>query len=171
MFETNGFGAVTVASIADEVGMAASTLYRHFPTKEHLVLWDEHDPVIDRALEQRLGKQRPLEAIRDAFVEELSSAYEGDVDFQLRRIKYIYATEQLHAAAVEADLTARAELAVGLAHFLSRKNRSAAPIMAGAALVALDVAFERWAQSDGKTPLRSLVASAFDQLEDLTTIT
>ena len=43
MFTAHGFDAVKVADIAAEVGMAPSTLYRHFPTKESIVLWDEHD--------------------------------------------------------------------------------------------------------------------------------
>jgi hypothetical protein len=44
------------------------------------------------------------------FVDELATRYDVDLDFQLRRIRYIYATKQLHAAAVEADLRTRAEL-------------------------------------------------------------
>lgn len=34
--------------MAAEVGMAPSTLYRHFRIKEDIVMWDEHDAAIDR---------------------------------------------------------------------------------------------------------------------------
>ena len=43
LFTEQGFDQVTVEDIADQVGMAASTIYRHFATKERIVLWDEHE--------------------------------------------------------------------------------------------------------------------------------
>ena len=172
MFIDRGFDRVTVDDIAGEVGMAASTIYRHFATKEAIVLWDEHDPAIEAALEQHLRTRRPpFEAIREAFVDTLGERYTDDLAFQLERVAYIYATEQLHAAAVEADFAARRELTEALERLLSRKQRSAAPIIAGAALLALDVAMERWQANDAKTSLAVLLTEAFDQLESLATIT
>lgn len=167
LFIEQGFDEVTVGEIAAEVGMAPSTLYRHFATKEDLVLWDEHDVAIDAALEQALKKQPPLAAIRDVFVTELGTRYDEDLDFQLTRIKYIYDTEQLHAAAVEADFRARDELTAGLEHFLSKANRSAATIMAGAALLVLDVALDRWQRGSAKTSLGVLIHEGFEQLAHL----
>ena len=52
LFQARGFDDVTVGEIAAEVGMAASTLYRHFATKESIVLWDEHESAIEDALER-----------------------------------------------------------------------------------------------------------------------
>ncbi|MGI9616924.1 MAG: TetR/AcrR family transcriptional regulator [Acidimicrobiales bacterium] len=170
MFLSHGFDNVTVGDIADEAGMAASTIYRHFATKEGIVLWDEHDPAIEAALVEQLERLPPFRALREAFVETIGERYSDDVSFQLQRIKFIYATSQLHAAAVEADFAARDELADGLRHFLSPKVRAAAPIIAGAAMLALDVAMDRWQAKDGKKPLGELIAAAFDQLEALPTI-
>jgi len=168
MFINQGFDSVTVSDIATEVEVAASTIYRHFDTKEAIVLWDEHDAAIDEALTHRLEKNHPaLPAIRDVFVETLGARYHDDLEFQLQRIKYIYATEQLHAAAVEADFSNRAELIRALEHFLSKKHKSAAGIIAGSALLALDVAMDEWQKHDAKKPLSSLIATAFDQLEHL----
>jgi AcrR family transcriptional regulator len=151
--------------------MAPSTIYRHFSTKEAIVLWDEHDPAIEAALVRLLERRPPFQAVREAFVETLGTRYGDDDSFQLQRIKFIYATPQVHAAAVESDFTSRRELTEGLEHFLSRDQRAAAPIIAGAAMLALDVAMEQWQANDGKTPLRDLLTTAFDQLESLTTIT
>lgn len=164
MFQERGFDNVTVGEIAEEVGMAASTVYRHFSTKEEIVMWDEHDTAIDEGLEAALKTQPPLAAIRSVFIDELSTRYDADLDFQLQRIRYIYATEQLHAAAVEADLKARDELAAGVKHFLSKPNKPAAAVIAGAALLALDVAIERWQADKAKRPLADRIAEAFDQL-------
>lgn len=167
LFMARGFDAVTVGQIAAEVGMAASTLYRHFETKEAIVLWDEHDAALDKALEKALKRQPPFSAMRQVFVEELGGRYDADLNFQLRRVQYIYATEQVHAAAVEADLVDRAELTDALEYFLSDKDKDSAPILAGAALLALDVAFDRWQQSNGKRPLAETIDEAFGHLTHL----
>ncbi len=171
MFQEYGFDNVTVESVARDAGMAPSTVYRHFVTKEEIVLWDEHDLAIDQALEERLRHQPPLEAIRAAFVETLGGRYDNDLEFQLTRVQYIYATERLHAAALEADLRHRTELTEGLRHFLSKRNQSAASILAGAALLAVDVAIERWQANDAARPLGAYVNDAFDSLAALASIT
>ncbi|CAN5916987.1 TetR/AcrR family transcriptional regulator [soil metagenome] len=171
MFTDDGFDAVTVEEIAQSVGMAASTVYRHFGTKEAIVLWDEHDVALDSALGRNLGQQPPLHAIRDALIETLASRYDSDLQFQLSRITYIYATEQVHAAAVEADLQDRHELTGALERVLPRAHRAAAPVIAGAALVALDVALDRWQRQDAEQPLGDLIADAFATLAELETIT
>ena len=170
LFIERGFDEVTISEIADAVGMAPSTLYRHFSTKEAIVLWDEHDASIEEALVRELRRQPPFAAMREAFVAELGSRYDDDQEFQLQRVRYIYSTEQLHAAAVEADLRETMELADGLRHFLSAEHRADAPLLAGAAMLALDVAFDRWQQGDGATPLGQLIAASFDALEDLGSI-
>ncbi|MFT7608559.1 MAG: AcrR family transcriptional regulator [Candidatus Aldehydirespiratoraceae bacterium] len=171
LFIERGFDAVAVGEIADEVDMAASTIYRHFSTKEAIVIWDEHDTAIDEALEAALKAQPPLQALRSAFTNELSTRYDADLDFQLRRIQYIYATEHLHAAAVEADLRARDELTDALEHFISKANRPAAAVIAGAALLALDVAIDRWQSGNAKRPLAAHIAESFDHLTQLDTLT
>lgn len=150
--------------------MAASTLYRHFDTKEAIVLWDEHDASLDKALEHEFGRQAPLAAMRQVFIEELGNRYDEDLEFQLRRVQYIFTTEQIHAAAVEADIRDTAELAVGIEHFLSKKQRHAAPLLAGAAMLALDTAFDRWQQAGGSKPLGKLIAEAFDTITNLGSI-
>ena len=167
MFIERGFDNVTVGEIAEEAGMAASTIYRHFSTKEAIVIWDENDTQIDAELESALKELPPLQALRTVFVEVLSLRYTEDLEYQLQRIQYIYATPQLHAAAVEADLENRTELTKALTHFLSKANRNAAAVIAGCALLALDVAIDQWQASNAKQPLARHINQAFDQLSNL----
>ena len=167
LFEKRGFTSVTVEEIAASVGTAASTIYRHFGTKEALVLWDEHDAAVVDALADHLGRLPPLTAIRNALIEALAHRYDADLEFQLRRITFIYATRELHAAAVEADFRNRAELTGALERLLPKGQRGAAPILAGAAMLALDVAINRWQSSRAKIPLADLIAEAFDSLARL----
>ncbi|MDH3679076.1 MAG: TetR/AcrR family transcriptional regulator [Acidimicrobiia bacterium] len=170
LFRDRGFTTVTVEEIASELQMAASTIYRHFGTKENLVLWDEHDPAIEAALGQRLGSEPPLAAIRDAFIETLADLYADDLDFQLDRISYIFETPELHAAAVEADFRARHELTVALTSVLPKADREAAPILAGAALLALDAAMDRWQSGKGRPSLTTCIERAFATVADLGSI-
>jgi len=167
MFAERGFDQVTVGEIAAAVEMAASTLYRHFATKEAIVLWDEHEAALDTALERELARQHPFDALRKVFVEEIGNRYDADLAFHLHRVQYIYATEQLHGAAIEADLDDRDELADALSSYVSSDSATAAPILAGAAMLALDIAFDRWQQLDGKQPLSELIDSAFENLSHL----
>ena len=171
LFIERGFDDVTVGEIAGEVGMAASTLYRHFTTKEDIVIWDENDVAIDAALMKALKRQPPLEAIRDVFVAELGTRYDADLEFQLARVKFIYETEQLHGAAVEADFRDREGLTEALEHFMSKKNRHVAPLLAGSALLVLDVAMDRWQANNAKTPLGVLIEKGFEDLVRLGTLT
>jgi len=170
LFLSRGFGAVLVDDIAAAVGVAGSTIYRHFKTKESIVLWDEHDEVLDAVLRGRLKKQVPLDAIRDTFVETLAERYQTDFDFQLARVQFIFATPALHAAAIEADFRARDELTRALTQTLSKKHKAAAPLLAGASLLALDVAMDRWQQDKGKHGLDTLIAAEFDRLSKLAAI-
>jgi len=164
LFIAQGFTAVTVEDIATEVGIGASTIYRHFTTKEGIVLWDEHDVAVDKALRSHLGKLSPFDALRTSFVEAIGDRYDDDLAFQLKRIRYIYATEELHAAAVESDFADREELTAALKLVLPRKQRSAAPLLAGAAMLALDVAMEQWQADKAKVPLAKRLDQAFEQL-------
>ena len=167
LFVERGFDEITVEEIARVVGTAASTIYRHFGTKQQIVLWDEHDVAIDEALGERLPRQPPLQAIRDAFTETLGGRYDDDLDFQLERIRFIYATAQVHGAAVEADLRNREDLTTALNSVMSDKTRSAAPLIAGCSLLALDVAIQRWQTGDEERPLADLIADEFDTLAGL----
>lgn len=171
LFIDRGFDQVTVGEIAAAAGMAPSTLYRHFRTKEDIVLWDEHDAAIDESLSRHLRSKPPFLAIRNAFVESIGGRYDADIDFQLTRIKYIFATEQIHAAAVEADFQARSELTEALTKVLSTANSYAAPIIAGAALLALDAALDAWQRADGETTLGDEIAAAFDTLARIASVT
>ncbi len=171
LFRSRGFDRVTVEEIAENVGMAASTVYRHFGTKENLVLWDQHNKAIDAAFAKTLGRQPPLAAIRDALVASLAPLYEANLEFELDRLGYIYDTPQVHAAAVEGDYDDRDELTSALRSTLSKPNKHAAPLIAGAAMLALDRALERWQEAGGKLPLATAITEAFATMESLGSLT
>ncbi|MGH1505146.1 MAG: TetR/AcrR family transcriptional regulator [Acidimicrobiales bacterium] len=169
LFVRHGFDSVTVEDVAEAAAMSASTIYRHFDTKEGLVLWHEFDQEVDAALATRLPSHPPLTAILLALQESLAARWDDD-PFQLQRVQFIYATEALHAAAVEQDFRDREELAAALEGSLSRKQRANAPLLAGAALLAVDVAIDRWQATGGRPRLGTQLERAFASLGELATL-
>lgn len=159
LFESDGYDSTTVEAIAEDSGVSASTIYRHFGTKERLVLWDERDQVVDAELLKRLSRQPPVEAFRDAVIVAL--AERDDIETFLRRLKLIYAEPAIWGAAAQEDQTDRFELAKAFALTdLRRKVTIADEVTAAVCLAALDVALDRWQQSDATTSLSDLINEA-----------
>lgn len=171
-FVESGYDQVTVEQIATELGMAPSTIYRHFDTKERLILWDEHDAEVDVDLTARFKtrnrQQSVLSVLGEAFAEVIGKRYQADTTFQLARIDLIYETPQLRAAAMKADLLTRTVMASELQAVLPRAQRKNAPMIAAISLLMLDLALDEWRTRKGKPHLQSLIAAAFEQHSTLT---
>jgi AcrR family transcriptional regulator len=161
-FAEDGFGAVTVEAIAAEADVAPITVYRHFGTKEGLVLWDEFDPPILAEIARRLPKEAPLEAIRAAMSTLLEEVYEREASTALARAALIHREPSLLAAAL---LNSR-EFASAIAALLEEAGRSAfsARVLADAAVAALGAAVDEWQRHDAEVALGVLIDRAFDAL-------
>jgi AcrR family transcriptional regulator len=46
LFTERGYDATTVTDVAEAAGVSPMTVYRHFPTKEDLVLVDQRDRLV-----------------------------------------------------------------------------------------------------------------------------
>ena len=101
LFTARGFDAVTVQAIAEAAEVSPVSLYRWFGTQERIVLWDEYDPGLFAAVAERLDGQPPLEAVRDALVDELDRIYEADRELVLARTKLVHREPALLAASVD----------------------------------------------------------------------
>ena len=60
MFTDQGFDAVPVTAIAKAAGVSHMTFFRHFPTKEAVVVNDLFDPLIAEAVRAQPQRWRPL---------------------------------------------------------------------------------------------------------------
>ena len=67
LFRTQGYEATTVQQIIDEVEVSESTFFRYFPTKGHVVLTDDFDPIIVAAFQRQPPELTPIQALRRAF--------------------------------------------------------------------------------------------------------
>ncbi|MBM9619318.1 TetR/AcrR family transcriptional regulator [Streptomyces zhihengii] len=75
LFVERGFGAVTIAEIAEAADVSVNTVYNYFPVKEDLFL-DRGADVTDR-LSRWVRGRRPGESAAAAVLRELRAAVEG----------------------------------------------------------------------------------------------
>ncbi|WP_406674808.1 helix-turn-helix domain-containing protein [Nonomuraea sp. N2-4H] len=100
-FSERGYDATTMNDVAEAAGVSPMTLYRHFPTKEDLVLIDQHGELIaeritasppDQPLVRRIG--RALVAAATALT---GDGAEADRRSLLVRLRLMTSTPALRA--------------------------------------------------------------------------
>lgn len=71
LFDKHGFDNVAINDVAQDVGVAQRTFYRHFPTKEDVVLslLDDFAPLIHARLRNHPAGEAPWKVLHDAFVD------------------------------------------------------------------------------------------------------
>jgi AcrR family transcriptional regulator len=161
-FAERGFAGVTVEEIAAAAEVAPATVYRHFGTKERLVLWDEFDPPILEAIARRLPSEPPLDAVRDALGTLLDEVYDREAPLALARATLIEQEPSLLAAAA-LDSRGFAAAIAALFHE-SGTPEFEAHVLAEIAVAALAASVTEWQRRAGKTPLRELVNASFATL-------
>ena len=168
LFEEHGFEAVSVEEVSEASDVSPSTIYRHFGTKERLVLWDESDAAIDAALRRHLGKVPPLAALRCSFVEAYAGLSEEELALQRRRGALIDATPQVYAAMAGEFAEARIEIQGALRQVYKKKcSELQAEMTARVGLQALVAGFEAWQRQGPKASLAKCIGQAFDALESV----
>jgi AcrR family transcriptional regulator len=167
LFEARGFGDVTIEQIASVCEVSAPTVYRHFGTKEQLVLWDEYDPLLFSAVSERRRGQTQLDALIEALLGAIDEVYAADAERILRRARLIEREPTLRAANASALSNLRDGLAKALARSGACRDDFEAEVVAGAVAAVLEVAVRRWQRAGGDKPLAPIVQSALRRLRRL----
>jgi AcrR family transcriptional regulator len=164
LFETNGYEAVSVEAIAAAAGVSAPTVYRHFGSKERIVLWDDYDPNLLAAIAHEARHFPPLKAIENGLIASLDTVYETDAKRVLRRAKLMTPQPELRAANAPLMAELRAGLSAVLVEGYARLSEQQAEMLAAVVVVALEAAVIRWIGAQGKTPLKAHFSNAFADL-------
>ena len=146
MFAEQGFDTVPVTAIAKAAGVSHMTFFRHFPTKEAVVVADMFDPLIAEAVRAQPRRWRPLTRAvrgliaamdRESAREEMSSREFRD------RIRLAARTPSLSAAARAASQ--ETEQAIAEALIVPGVDDAAARAAAGAVMGATTSLLLAWA--------------------------
>jgi AcrR family transcriptional regulator len=162
LFVERGYDATTVNDVAAEAGVSAMTVYRHFATKEDLVLYDDFDQLAAATIAEFPAVEPLADRIGQTVVRTFDQATTNDKDFLLDRLRLMVSTPALRARHLDSQYALQEALVTAIcadsddstAEF---RARSAASACLGIAHIAL----LRWAAEDGKTNLPDLFRDAF----------
>ncbi|WP_218009788.1 TetR family transcriptional regulator [Actinomadura kijaniata] len=159
-----GFDAVTVDQIVAAAGVSRRTFFRHFASKEDVVVRFLGDMGADiRAeLAARPPAEPPSVALRHAVWSSMATCVDRSGQ-ALGVVRLILRTPALRARFVERQAQWRDDLAVELARRLGLDPATDLypPLAAGMALTAFDLVLQRWSDSEGAADPAALTDRAF----------
>ncbi|TDD66981.1 TetR family transcriptional regulator [Jiangella aurantiaca] len=167
LFDRDGYAHVTIERIAAEAEVSPSSIYRYFGTKEMIVLWDEYDPIMLQAFDDRLAAQDPISALREVLTEVVTAAmFDQDEQFIRRRMTYMMEEPSVRASmGRQADETA-VQLRQTIAKHTGRDPDGLELRVVTVALIsAFMEAIAYWHDSGYRDSLREIVDGALDVIE------
>jgi AcrR family transcriptional regulator len=166
LFHANGFGRVTMEDIAQAAGVSRRTVYRRFPTKEHIVLevparWLA---VWDATVAERSGS-RPIE-----IAEAASLAVARHIDANRREVLTAYAalaeSPALSSAGAANDVWIDRVVAL-LRREPVRLSASTQHVIAGAYLGAIDGMMSQWVKAGGRGSVLRATRALLERLRPI----
>lgn len=161
LFSDRGFDNVTVAEVAAAAGVSHMTFFRHFPTKESVVLDDPYDPVLGEAVARQDPDLSALERISRGILEAWRNVDEPADVMTRRKIELAASHPSLRARVWENNRRTEEVLIRALTE--TGTPRFDATIAAGAVMGALTAALFDWAERRDDT-LGKIVTSAMELL-------
>lgn len=145
LFRDNGYGEVSIEMVASACGVNPATIYRHFGSKEQLVIWNPTQDVQEAAFQATLA-DRPL-------VDALRALVQKAEDNEKLRIALRHRMEIVQTNGRLKDALRASEAALGqrFARALDPDRNGPAPhyVAAGRALAALmSGSIDAWASQD-----------------------
>lgn len=159
LFTERGYDATTVIDVAEAAGVSPMTVYRHFPTKEDLVLVDQHRELVAERIAASAAEQPLVHRIGKALIDASATLASGDKQFLLARLRLMITTPALRAKHLDSQYA----LQQAIVDALTTDPDTAFHVQAAASacLAAMHTALVRWAEEDGQTELPDLITKAF----------
>lgn len=161
LFAECGYDATTTAQIAGRAGVSEMTLFRHFPTKEALLLADPFDPLMAEAVRARPVAEPAMRALSEG-IRHAWTQVDPEVSEVLRdRLRIIAQTPTLRGAIERGSEETIAALASALED--RGAGRARAQVAAAAVIAGLSAALLDWARSE-QASLDAVLDAALDVL-------
>lgn len=167
LFERHGYDATTVSQIAEGAGITQMTFFRHFPTKDAVLVTDPYDPLIAEAVGAQPVGLPPLQRVRGGFLSALDGIAAVEDATARRRVAIVARHPSLRAAVAVSTQDTQDAIVERLT--TDGTPRLDAIIATAAVLGAVTAALLSWADPDSvalddSTSLADLVRRALDQL-------
>ncbi|MEU4704274.1 TetR/AcrR family transcriptional regulator [Nonomuraea dietziae] len=169
LFTERGYDNTTVTDVAEAAGVSPMTVYRHFPTKEDMVLVDQHGRLVAERIVASPAAQPLVRRIGNALIDSaatLTGASHGDdltagKQFLLARLRLMISTPALRAKHLDNHYALQQAIVDALGDDAADPDAAfRAQVAASACLAALHTALVRWAEGDGRTELADVIAKA-----------
>lgn len=145
LFEDRGFDDVTVEEVARAAGVSHMTFFRHFPTKESVVLDDPYDPLIGEAVARQDPQVPVVQRTLLGVLEAWRSSDSPDDDSVRTRLRLAAGHRSLRARVWENNH--RTEQVIVEALTSTGAPPLDARVAAGAVMGALTAALLDWAEA------------------------
>src|SRR3954454_17124412 len=162
LLEANGYEATSAAQIAGAAGVTEMTFFRHFATKDRILLEDPYDPLIAAAVAHEDRSLPALPRLVRGIRSALGNLPAPEGDLTRRRLRIAAATPSLRAGMWRNAEATEAVLADQLV--ADGTDPLSARVAAAAVLAALSTALLAWSTSEGGS-LNESVLGALDVLE------
>ncbi|MFD9324833.1 TetR/AcrR family transcriptional regulator [Streptomyces sp. NPDC060065] len=170
LFTERGYDATTVTDVAEAAGVSPMTVYRHFPTKEDLVLVDQNGRLVAERIAASSSAQPLVRRISGALIDAATTLTSGgnaddltaNKQFLLARLRLMISTPALRARHLDNNYALQQAIVGALGDDATDPDTAFhAQAAASACLAAMHTALVRWAEDDGRTELPDLIAKAF----------
>lgn len=157
LFAEHGFDGATAAQVAERAGVSEMTLFRHFSSKEALLLEDPFDPLLAEAVRARPDHEPAMVALAEGVRQAWAGAQDRAAPEMRARLRIVAATPTLRGAVARSS----DDTVTALAGALGDRGVAPAParVAAGALVAGLGVALLDWAASDQGAPGPALEAA------------
>jgi AcrR family transcriptional regulator len=165
LFEQKGYDATTVDEIAAAAEVSPRTFFRYFADKEEVAMGEVFDQSIIDLVGARPAGEPLVESLRHVVADSLGLMNESDREALLPRLKIVYRTPSLRGRRWEYQLRFGRVAGAALAGRLGLPpDDLGSRVTATAALIAVEVAMDRWQERDGRDDLGELLQAAVSSL-------
>jgi AcrR family transcriptional regulator len=167
LFAQQGYDETTVEQIAGAAEISPSTFFRYFKTKEDVVVQDRYDDLIVEAIVAAPPELTPLQAIRHAFGQMLTTVDSAELEQSFQRGRLVLSHPALRARSLQTMLETTEGIAAAFARRLGRDPADRrVRALAGACIGAVIDGVIRWIDSETDlATLGTLIDEAIDVVE------